>query len=76
VNTWTLLRGTYGRLLAKILVLAFLMTSLYNVSTFSRSTQDAVIRERKDDAAAHHRGLGRALRGVVRLRGEHLAEEA
>jgi hypothetical protein len=57
VNTWTLLRGTYGRLLAKMLVLAFLVTSLYNVSTFSRSTQDAVIQSFGDSARVDMYGL-------------------
>ena len=42
MNASSLLRGTYGRLVAKVFVLAFLVTSLYNVFSFSRSTQDAV----------------------------------
>lgn len=42
MNAMALLRGTYGRLVAKIFVLAFLITSIYNVVSFSRSTQAAV----------------------------------
>lgn len=42
MNTADLLRGTYGLLVAKILVLTFFMTSFYNVASFARSTQDAV----------------------------------
>ena len=50
MNTRALLRGTYGRLVAKILVLAFLLTSLYTVLTFSLSTQDAAIQSFGDSA--------------------------
>lgn len=46
----SLLRSTYGRLVAKIVVLAFLMTSIYNVMSFSTSTQ-AAISSSFDDAA-------------------------
>ena len=46
----SLLRGTYGRLVTKILVLAFLMTSIYNVMSFSRSTQAAVAQSFHDSA--------------------------
>ena len=57
MNTRALLRGTYGRLVAKILVLAFLLTSLYNVLTFSLSTQDAAIQSFGDSAEVDMYGL-------------------
>ena len=57
MNARSLLRGTYGRLVAKILVLAFLMTSLYNVVTFSQSTRDAVSQSFDDSAKVDMYGL-------------------
>jgi hypothetical protein len=57
MNARSLLRGTCGRLVAKILVLAFLMTSLYNVVTFSQSTQAAVSQSFDDSARVDMYGL-------------------
>ncbi|WP_209561652.1 hypothetical protein [Frigoribacterium sp. PvP032] len=57
MNARALLRGTYVRLVAKILVLAFLATSLYNVVTFSQSTQAAVSQSFDDSARVDMYGL-------------------
>lgn len=57
MNARALLRGTYARLVAKILVLAFLATSLYNVVTFSQSTQAAVSLSFDDSARVDMYGL-------------------
>jgi len=57
MNTRSLLRSTYGRLVAKVLVLAFLLTSLYNVVSFSQSTQNAVSQSFGDSAKVDMYGL-------------------
>jgi hypothetical protein len=57
MNARSLLRGTYGQLVVKILVLAFLATSLYNVVTFSQSTQAAVSQSFDDSARVDMYGL-------------------
>ncbi|WP_396599855.1 hypothetical protein [Frigoribacterium sp. R86507] len=46
----SLLRSTYGRSVAKTFVLAFLMTSIYNVMSFSTSTQAAISRSFDESA--------------------------
>lgn len=57
MNVVTFLRGTYGTLVAKVLVLVFLLISSYNFMSFSQSTRDAVDRSFSDSAQVDMYGL-------------------